>query len=167
MFDYQTSKHAHFDAACRAFALANNLEDVAKAAGMRPQVLRNKLNPDQPHRLTCDEILLITDYTEDARLLDGLLAQINCLPSVPVNNATPANMQFCALSATANVGAIAGEAVSTERMTAARRTQILDRARDAIRSLSVLAYTVESRLQSAPVLAAAVDIVTANASGLM
>ncbi len=29
MFDYQTSKHAHFDAACRAFALAHNLEDVA------------------------------------------------------------------------------------------------------------------------------------------
>ncbi len=151
MFDYQTSKHAHFDAACRAFALSHNLEDVAAAVGMRPQILRNKLNPIQPHRLTCDELLAITDYTEDARLLDGMLGQINCLPSVPVNNATEANMQFCALSATANVGAIAGEAVSTEHMTAARRTQILDRARDAIRSLSVLAYTVESRLHSAPV----------------
>ncbi|MDI5536309.1 phage regulatory CII family protein, partial [Salmonella enterica subsp. enterica serovar Montevideo] len=41
-----------------------------------------------------------------------------------------------------------------------RRTQILDRARDAIRSLSVLAHTVESRIHSAPVLAAAVDLVT-------
>ncbi|MCK7123508.1 phage regulatory CII family protein [Enterobacter kobei] len=167
MFDYQTSKHAHFDAACRAFALSHNLEDVAAAVGMRPQILRNKLNPIQPHRLTCDELLAITDYTEDARLLDGMLGQINCLPSVPVNNATEANMQFCALSATANVGAIAGEAVSTEHMTAARRTQILDRARDAIRSLSVLAYTVESRLQSSPVLAAAVDIVTTSASSMM
>ena len=167
MFDYETSKHSHFDAACRAFALAHNLEEVAAAVGMRSQLLRNKLNPLQPHRLTCDDLLAITDYTEDGRLLDGMLAQINCLPSVPVNNATEANMQLCALSATANVGAIAGEAVSTERMTAARRTQILDRARDAIRSLSVLAYVVESRLQSAPVLAAAVDIVTTNASGLM
>ena len=45
MFDYQTSKHAHFDAACRAFALEHNLEDVAATAGMRPQLLRNKLNP--------------------------------------------------------------------------------------------------------------------------
>lgn len=88
MFDYQTSKHAHFDAACRAFALAHNLEDVAAAVGMRPQILRNKLNPVQPHRLTCDELLAITDYTEDARLLDGMLGQINCLPSVPINNAT-------------------------------------------------------------------------------
>lgn len=109
MFDYQTSKHAHFDAACRAFALTHNLEDVAAAIGMRPQILRNKLNHLQPHRLTCDDLLAITVYTEDGRLLDGLLAQINCLPSVSVNNATEANMQFCALSATANVGAIAGE----------------------------------------------------------
>lgn len=167
MFDYQTSKHAHFDAACRAFAKAHNLEDVAAAVGMRPQMLRNKLNPVQPHRLTCDELLALTDHTEDARLLDGLLTQINCLPSVPVNNAVPGNMQFCALSATANVGAIAGEAVSTECMTSTRRNQILDRARDAIRSLSVLAYTVEARVHSVPVLAAAVDIVTTNAAGMM
>lgn len=60
MFDYQTSKHAHFDAACRAFAIEHNLEDVAAAVGMRPQILRNKLNPAQPHRLTCDELLAIT-----------------------------------------------------------------------------------------------------------
>lgn len=77
MFDYQTSKHAHFDAACRAFAIEHNLENVAAAVGMRPQILRNKLNPAQPHRLTCDELLAITDYTEDARLLDGMLGQIN------------------------------------------------------------------------------------------
>ena len=35
MFDYQTSKHAHFDAACRAFAIEHNLEDVAAAVGNR------------------------------------------------------------------------------------------------------------------------------------
>lgn len=167
MFDYETSKHAHFDAACRAFALAHNLEAVAVATGMRPQVLRNKLNPEQPHQLNCNELLAITDYTEDARLLDGLLSQINCLPSVPVNNATPGNMQLCALNATADIGAIAGQTVSTECMTSVRRTQILDRARDAIRSLSVLAYTVESRFQSVPVLTTAVDIVMSNSTGLM
>lgn len=35
MFDYQTSKHAHFDAACRAFAIEHNLEDVAAAVGIQ------------------------------------------------------------------------------------------------------------------------------------
>lgn len=167
MFDYQTSKHPHFDNACRTFALEHNLEDVADAIGMRSQILRNKLNPLQPHRLTCDELLAITDATEDARILDGLLRQINCQPSVPINNATHENMQLCALTAAASVGAIAGEAVSTERMTQARRNQILDRASDAIRSLSLIVYSVEARFQSVPVLAAAVDIVTTNAAGMM
>jgi hypothetical protein len=167
MFDYLTSKHSHFDAACRAFAQANNLEEIALALAMRPQVLRNKLNPDQPHRMTVDELLAITDFTEDARLLDGVLAQINCLPSVPVNNATENSMQVCALTATASMGAIAGEAVSAEKMTALRKNAILDRANDAIRNLSMLVYSVEARFQSAPVLAAAVDLVTSNAAGLM
>lgn len=167
MFDYQTSKHPHFDDACRTFAHEHNLEEVADAVGMRPQILRNKLNPLQPHRLTCDELLAITDATEDARILDGLLRQINCQPSVPINNATHENMQLCALTAAASVGAIAGEAVSTERMTQARRNQILDRASDAIRSLSLIVYSVEARFQSVPVLAAAVDIVTTNAAGMM
>lgn len=167
MFDYQTSKHPHFDNACRTFALEHNLEEVAHAVGMRSQILRNKLNPKQPHQLTCDELLAITDFTEDARILDGLLRQINCQPSIPVNNATHENMQFCALTAAASVGAIAGEAVSTERMTQARRNQILDRASDAIRSLSLIVYSVEARFQSVPVLAAAVDIVTTNAAGMM
>jgi hypothetical protein len=69
MFDYQTSKHAHFDAACRAFALSHNLEDVAAAVGMRPQILRNKLNPIQPHRLTCDELLAIPGQCDTKILL--------------------------------------------------------------------------------------------------
>ncbi|BCG10870.1 phage regulatory CII family protein [Buttiauxella agrestis] len=167
MFDYPTSKHSHFDAACRTFALTNNLEVTAQALTMRPQVLRNKLNPEQPHRLTVDELISITSYTDDSRLLDGVLAQLNCLPSVPVNNATASSIQICALTATADVGAIAGEAISLERMTVARKNAILDRANDAIRNLSMLAYAVEARFQSAPILAAAVDIVVSNATGLM
>ncbi|KUQ05660.1 hypothetical protein AWI07_03830 [Enterobacter roggenkampii] len=167
MYDYKVSIHNHLDAACRAFVLSHNVEQLAKTIGMRPATLRCKLNPDQPHQLTIPELLAITDVTEDARILDGLLRQINCQPSVPINNATPGNMQLCALTAAASVGAIAGEAVSTERMTQARRNQILDRASDAIRSLSLIVYSVEARFQSVPVLAAAVDIVTTNAAGMM
>ena len=167
MYDYKVSIHNHLDSACRAFSLAHNVEQLAKDLGMRPATLRCKLNPDQVHQLTLLELLTITDHTEDPRILDGLLRQLNCQPSVPVNNATSENMQFCALTAAASVGAIAGEAASTEKMTAARRNQILDRASDAIRSLSLLVYSVEARFQSVPVLAAAVDIVTTNATGFI
>lgn len=167
MYDYKVSIHNHLDSACRAFAQSHNLEQLAKSVGMRPATLRCKLNPEQPHQLTLIELIAITDATEDPRILDGMLRQLHCQPSVPVNNATMGNMQFCALTAAASVGAIAGEAVSTEQMTQARRNQILDRASDAIRSLSLIVYSVEARFQSAPVFAAAVDIVTTNATGLM
>lgn len=167
MYDYKVSIHNYLDGACRAFANAHNVEQLAKKIGMRPAVLRCKLNPDQAHQLTLMELIEIVDLTEDPRILDGLLRQLNCQPSVPVNNATAENIQFCALTAAASVGVIAGEAVSAERMTAARRNQILDRASDAIRSLSLIVYSVENRFQSAPILAAAVDLVTTSATGLM
>ena len=163
MFDYTESKHSHFDAACRAFALANNVEAVARAVGMTPQVLRNKLNPDQPHKLTVDDLLAIVVYSDDARLIDGVLAQLNCLPSVPVNEVMTSSVPVYALNATADVGAIAGQAVSVEPMTQARKNAILDRASNAIRNLSLIMLTVESRFQSTPIMAAAVDMVSACA----
>ncbi|WP_318371860.1 phage regulatory CII family protein [Enterobacter sp.] len=155
MYDYKVSDRNHLDNSFSAFAQSHNVEALARAVGMRPATLRCKLNPDQPHQPTVLELLAITDHTEDIRILDGLLRQINCQPSVPVNNVQPENMQFCALTAAANVGVLAGEAVSTEQMTAARRNQILDRASDAIRSLSLIVHSVEARFQSVPVLAAA------------
>lgn len=164
MFDYIESKHHHFDAACRAFALANNVEATARALGLNPQTLRNKLNPDQPHKLTVEEMLAIIAHTDDARLIDGALAQLNCLPSVPVNQVKTSSVPVYALNATADVGAIAGEAVSNAPMTQARRNAILDRASNAIRNLSLIMLTVESRFQSTPVVGAAVDVINACAS---
>lgn len=72
MFDYQVSKHPHFDEACRAFALRHNLVQLAERAGMNVQILRNKLNPAQPHLLTAPEIWLLTDLTEDSTLVCGV-----------------------------------------------------------------------------------------------
>lgn len=158
MFDYQTSTHNHFEAACRAFALRHNLTELAAALGTYPQVLRNKLNPDQPHQLTCAELLAITDHTEDATLLDGLLAQINCLPSVPRNEADAQKVPVLALGASADLGAIASEAISSSPLTQARRNAIRDRANNAIRTLSLIVLSVEARFQSTPMMAAAVDV---------
>ncbi|MFS7361438.1 phage regulatory CII family protein [Rahnella inusitata] len=160
MFDYQTSIHPCFDTACRRFSLAHNLTEVASVLGITAQVLRNKLNPMQPHRLTIVELITITDYTDDSTLLDGLLAQLNCLPAVPVNEAKPDNLPMHALSATAAIGVIAGEAISAAPMTQLRRNAILDRANQAIRDLSLLVVSVESRFHTTPVLASAMDVLS-------
>jgi len=160
MFDYQTSIHPHFDTACRRFSLAHNLTELAAVIGISAQVLRNKLNPDQPHRLTVNELILLTDITDDSAVLDGLLAQLKCLPAVPVNEAKPNNLPMHALSATAAIGVIAGEAISPAPMTQSRRNAILDRANQAIRDLSLLVVSVESRFHTTPVLASAMDVIS-------
>ncbi|MBV6819429.1 phage regulatory CII family protein [Rahnella sp. PD12R] len=160
MFDYQTSIHPHLDTACRRFSLAHNLTEVAAVMGVSAQVLRNKLNPEQPHRLTVNELILLTDITDDSAVLDGLLAQLKCLPAVPVNEAKPNNLPMHALSATAAIGVIAGEAISPGPMTQSRRNAILDRANQAIRDLSLLVVSVESRFHTTPALATAMDVLS-------
>lgn len=116
-----------------------------------PQVLRNKLNPEQPHELTLSQLVTLTAITDDAVILDGLLAQLNCLPAVLKPNSLPTHT----LNATAAIGAIAGETTSTAPMTQSRKNAILDRANQAIRDLSLIVVSVEARFQSTPVLAAA------------
>ncbi|EIL65527.1 putative phage tail tape measure protein [Escherichia coli 541-1] len=118
MFDYQVSKHPHFDEACRAFALRHNLVQLAERAGMNVQILRNKLNPAQPHLLTAPEIWLLTDLTEDSTLVDGFLAQIHCLPCVPINEVAKEKLPHYVMSATAEIGRVAAGAVSGLRAVA-------------------------------------------------
>lgn len=160
MFDYRISKHPHFNEACRAFALHHNMAKLAERAGMNVQTLRNKLNPEQPHQLTAPEIWLLTDLTEDSTLVDGFLAQIHCLPCVPLNEVASEKMPHYVLSATAEIGRVAASAVSSEQPTAASRRQVIDSINSVTRLMALTAVSMHARLQSSPAMASAVDTVT-------
>ncbi len=160
MFDFKVSTHTHYDDACRKFALAHNLEDVAKQSGMRAQTLRNKLNPDQPHQLTVLEVLALTDVTEDATLVDGLLAQIQCLPCVPVNEVADEKFPLYVMKATAEVGQLAAGATSTEPMTANCKRGLLQNVNSGIRCLTLAAMAVQARIQANPALSSTVDAIS-------
>ncbi|QYM92252.1 phage regulatory CII family protein [Dickeya zeae] len=166
MFDYQIAKQTHFDEACRAFSLRHNLAELARTAGMNQQILRNKLNPDQPHKLTCEELLTLTDITEDATLIDGLLAQLNCLPAVPVNEARAERLTAYVLQATAAVGKVAAESVSDERMTQTRRHNLMGTISDGVRYLSLIGLTVQSRIQANPAMASTLDALSGLGASL-
>ncbi|MBD2810037.1 phage regulatory CII family protein [Xenorhabdus sp. Vera] len=108
MFDYLISKQSHFDNACCASFNTHNgsVVQILESVGLIPQILRNKLNPEQHHMLIC------TDVTKDASLLGSLLEQLQCQSLVPVNGVCGANMPSYVLGATAEVGKLASEAVS-------------------------------------------------------
>lgn len=160
MFDFKVSTHTHYDDACRKFALAHSMEDVAKQSGMRAQTLRNKLNPDQPHQLTVLEVLALTDVTEDATLVDGLLAQIQCLPCVPVNEVADEKFPLYVMKATAEVGPLAAGAASTEPMTANCKRGLLQNVNSGIRCLTLAAMAVQARIQANPALSSTVDAIS-------
>lgn len=102
MFDFKTSTQTHFDEACRKFAATHSLRELSERASTKVQTLRNKLNPDLVHKLTVDEVLLLTDLTEDATLVDGMLAQLQCLPCVPVNEMAKEKYSTYVMKATAD-----------------------------------------------------------------
>ncbi|EHQ1970291.1 phage regulatory CII family protein [Escherichia coli] len=160
MFDYQVSKHPHFDESCRAFALRHNLVQLAERAGMNVQILRNKLNPAQPHLLTAPEIWLLTDLTEDSTLVDGFLAQIHCLPCVPINEVAKEKLPHYVMSATAEIGRVAAGAVSGDVKTSAGRRDAISSINSVTRLMALAAVSLQARLQANPAMASAVDTVT-------
>lgn len=159
MFDYQTNKQSHFETACRQFANEHNLVKLGEKAGIAPQMLRNKLNPEQPHKLTVLELDKLTQITGDMRLFDGLLAQHHCLPAMPVTNASPENLPTHILNATVAMGEIAALTVSKERMTQSYKAKATKTVNTLIRTAAMIGLALETRYHaSAPTLAAAADV---------
>ena len=160
MFDFQVSKHPYYDEACRAFAHRHNMAKLSTRAGMNVQTLRNKLNPEQPHQLTPIEIWTLTDLTEDSTLVDGFLAQIHCLPCVPVNELAKDKLQTYVMRAMSELGELASGVVSTERLTPSRKSNMIESVNAGIRMLSLTALALQARLQANPAMASAVDTVS-------
>lgn len=167
MFDYRVSKQPHFDIACVNFVRKQNVAKLAKEMGISSQVLRNKLNPEQQHNLSCQELLILTDLTEDPTLIDGLLAQLQCMPAVPVNELAEDNIAAYTLHATAALGSVAAGAVSKERHTRQAKNAIMESVNAGIRHLSLIGLAIQGRVEGSPVLASAVGAVASVATNGM
>ncbi|UNK60805.1 phage regulatory CII family protein [Buttiauxella ferragutiae] len=166
MLDFRISSHAHFDEACRKFAAAHNVKELAVKASIKPHTLYNKLNPEQPHQLTPREIWVLTDITEDSTLVDGFLAQIHCLPCVPVNELAKDKLQSYVMHAMSKLGELASGAVSTERLTPARKNSMVESINSGIRMLSLSAMALQARLQANPAMSSVVDGVSGISASL-
>lgn len=162
MFTEYTSKHPHWISACQRFAASHNMAEIAQRTGMNPQLLRNKLNPDQPHELTVAELIAITQASEgDETLFDGALfgcgltavaiPQAERAPSLP-HQAIDLNAKI------ASIGQRALELTDRGRITRSERNTLVSVATSAMGSLAILIHDIEARFQAVPTLACASDI---------
>ncbi|RLV57893.1 hypothetical protein D5018_20125 [Parashewanella curva] len=84
MFANDKPTHIHVDHAYREFAKQENIKDIALAAGFHnPQLLRNKLRLGQAHKLTVSELIKIVKVSGNRCIIDGLLLDLHCQPSMP------------------------------------------------------------------------------------
>ncbi|MFQ2123623.1 phage regulatory CII family protein [Aeromonas jandaei] len=162
MFTEYASKHPHWISACQRFAASHNMAEIAQRAGINPQILRNKLNPDQPHELTVAELIAITQASEgDETLFDGALfgcgltavaiPQADRAPSLP-HQAIDLNAKI------ASIGQRALELTDRGRITRSERNTLVSVATSAMGSLAILIHDIEARFQAVPTLACASDI---------
>ncbi|MFM4937781.1 phage regulatory CII family protein [Aeromonas enteropelogenes] len=162
MFEQSTTKQPHFDSACSRFAASHSLAEVARAAGIGEQVLRNKLNPAQPHQLTARELVAIYHATEgDETLFDGLLLECELTAvAIPKTERAPSlPHQAIDLNAKiASIGQRALELTDRGRITRSERNTLVSVATSAMGSLAILIHDIEARFQAVPTLACASDI---------
>ncbi|MGU5759468.1 phage regulatory CII family protein [Aeromonas hydrophila] len=162
MFTEYASKHPHWISACQRFAASHNMAEIAQRAGINPQLLRNKLNPDQPHELTVAELIAITLASDgDETLFDGALfgcgltavaiPQAERAPSLP-HQAIDLNAKI------ASIGQRALELTDRGRITRSERNTLVSVATSAMGSLAILIHDIEARFQAVPALACASDI---------
>ncbi|MUG28239.1 phage regulatory CII family protein [Aeromonas salmonicida] len=168
MFTEYASKHPHWISACQRFAASHNMAEIAQRVGMNPQLLRNKLNPEQPHELTVAELIAITQASDgDETLFDGALfgcgltaiaiPQAERAPSLP-HQAIDLNAKI------ASIGQRALELTERGRITRSERNTLVSVATSAMGSLAILIHDVEARFQAIPALACASDILVQAAT---
>ena len=166
MFEQTATKQPHLDAACALFAARYSIADVAREAGIGDQMLRNKLNPDQPHQLTVRDLVALYLATGDDTLFDGLLFDCGLtavrLPAAVA--AAPEARAQQALNASAQIMGVTAQATTIlagNRVTKSHRNTVVTGIWAGIEHLVLIATEVENKFQAVPGLACAADMARA------
>ncbi len=148
MYEINNSKHEAIDSACIRFVDVENIELVAKACGMRGQMLRNKLNPNQPHQLTVSELIKITRVTNNHDIVNSAILEIGLTAIRLPEQGDSKPLTLSAMSLTADAGEISRHIIEAEtdrRLTRVKKDQIVNKAQAAVRELMFLMSDVENR----------------------
>ncbi|SGY87649.1 phage regulatory CII family protein [Moritella viscosa] len=148
MFEINDSKQSVIDAACIRFTDIENVESIANDCGMRGQMLRNKLNPNQPHQLTVTELIKITKATDNHDIINSAILDIGLVAVRLPKQGESKPLTLSAMSVAIQTGDISRhilEAESDRRLTRHKKDAIVRKAQQAVRELVFLMSDVENR----------------------
>ncbi|PSW57932.1 hypothetical protein C0W54_21585 [Photobacterium kishitanii] len=158
----QPKQDVFYNAAIR-FSERENLEQIAIECALKPQMLRNKLNPNQPHQLTVRELVSITKQSGNSDLVNSVLLELDLtavkLPSMGEGKSPV----MAAMTINSHAGEISRHLVEVEtiqRLTRRKKNEIVSKAQAAMRELVLLMNDVENRCQaSTPFMSMCTDAV--------
>lgn len=148
MYELNRGKHDAIDSACIRFAGVENLELVANECDMRGQMLRNKLNPNQPHQLTVIELIRISKATDNLDIVNSAILELGLTAVKLPEQGDSKPLTLSAMSVACHTGDISRhilEAESDHRLTRHNKDAIVKKAQAAVRELVFLMSDVENR----------------------
>ncbi len=158
MFATEKYIHAYVNSAYRSFAEKENLRSIAQNAGFQnPQVLRNKLCVGQPHQLTVYDLADITKVSGNRCIIDGLLLELGCTPSLTFNASESCNtnsLTDCVLKISSEVGMLSELILQVREkrgLTNHTRHQVVKQAAELMTELRLLVQVAEKMVPSVPV----------------
>ncbi|WED29896.1 phage regulatory CII family protein [Vibrio sp. DW001] len=149
MCSLRERKQRDYDAVCCDFAVNNNMEKLATQIGVTSgTMLRNKLNPSQPHKLDPVDLALLSKESGDFTILNTLMADMGVV-TVPVpEDKDNINLLQRFLNQSVYTGELSSDALemcNADRLPRSRKRKTLAKAQLALGNLVLLISDLEGR----------------------
>ncbi|WED23486.1 phage regulatory CII family protein [Vibrio sp. JC009] len=169
MCELRELKQQSYDAVCCDFALNHNMEKLAPLIGIKSgTMLRNKLNPAQPHKLDPIDLALLCKASGDFTILNALFADLGVV-TVPIpekgdeKDLLERVLLNSSYSGELSVGAL--DMCTTKNLPRSQKRKTLAKAQAALGNLVLLINDIENRTSGAtPLLGMGLDFLANGAS---
>ncbi|WP_210464301.1 phage regulatory CII family protein [Vibrio crassostreae] len=155
--EFSRTKQGAFNEACCVFARSENMARLAEVIGMSPTMLRNKLNPYQPHVLSCVEAITLAKVSGNHIIVNSLLLGLGVVTAYIPPNTTDDAFVLCALESSTHSGELsrmALEYAGKPRLTRAQKYEIVQTVHANISGQVLLLNSLEKLNQSVGLLKA-------------
>lgn len=172
MGGFRDATQQRYNFACCAFSDAEKLAPIERATGVKK--LADKLNPNEPHKLSIVDLKLITKFTDNHCIVNSLLLSLNMVAvKVDAQSEQPQTLLKRTLDNCRHAGELAKltlENSDQSRLPLRKRNALLKRAHQSINNLVLLASDLENKTSGiSPFLSMSLDFVVQGAPmpGLM
>lgn len=148
MCSLRSSKQNAFDEACCAFAINHNMASLARKMDMGETMLRNKLNPEQPHKLYAIELAWLCHHSGDYSIHNVLYSDLGTVTVALPPESEQKSFIERTLMNNALSGELSGDAMqmcTAERLPRSTKNRTLAKAHAALGNIVLMISDLENR----------------------